>query len=143
MATGMEGLSNQADQLEGHSAGLRDAVDNGKLVMDPQAAERVAKVYEDKADDIQKQVSRAQRLLTNNTFGDCFTGHQLEQKFNEKVSGGAESAQSGGGTEAALIPMLRKAEQILRDMAQAYQDSARDMENTDDENARSLGRPGV
>lgn len=129
----MEGLSNQADQLEGHSAGLRDAVDNGKLVMDPQAAERVAQVYEDKADELRRKRQRTDQMLADDVFGDCQIGKQLEQKFTEKVNDG----------KSGVVAILGKMENILNEMAQAYRDSARDMENTDDESARSLGRPGV
>ena len=131
MTTGMEGLAAGASALQGQSAGLRAAVDNGQLVMDPERAEAVAKVYDEKADDFRGFYRNGQRLLTRNAYGDCFIGHDLENKFNEKV-------QPKQASEAGLLPILRKMEQTLRDMAQAYRDSARDMKNTDDENARNL-----
>ncbi|MEV4728986.1 hypothetical protein [Saccharopolyspora sp. NPDC049426] len=131
MTTGMEGLAAGASALQGQSQGLRAAVDNGQLVMDPERAEAVAKVYEEKADDFRHFFRDAQRLITSNAYGDCFIGRDLETKFNEKVRGQA-------GSDAGLLPILRKMEEILRDMAQAYRDSAREMQNTDDENARNL-----
>ncbi|GAA0539727.1 hypothetical protein GCM10011581_50170 [Saccharopolyspora subtropica] len=132
MTTGMEGFAAQAGNLAGQAQGLRAAVDAGHLVMDPQAAERVARVYEDKADDIRGCSSAAQRLITNGVYGDCFIGRGLEKKFNEKLTG------TGGAPDAGLIPILRKMEKILRDMAQAYRDSARDMRNTDENRAHDL-----
>ncbi|MEB3368776.1 hypothetical protein [Saccharopolyspora mangrovi] len=132
MTTGMEGLAQGASALAGQSAGLRAAVDNGQLVMDPERAEAVAKVYEDKAKDFVGFYRDAQRLIRNGVYGECFIGRDLERKFNEKVRG------PGGSSEAGLLPILRKMEQTLRDMAQAYRDSAREMQNTDDENARNL-----
>lgn len=58
----------------------------------------------------------------------------MERKFNEKVRGAPGAPGSG------LVPILRKTEEIFRNMAQAYRDSARDIQNTDDESARNLGR---
>lgn len=132
MTTGMEGLAAGASALEGQSAGLRAAVDNGQLVMDPERAEAVAKVYEEKADDFRGFIRDGQRLLTRDAYGACFIGRDLEKKFNEKVQGNEQ------GPDAGLVPILRKMEQTLRDMAQVYRDSAREMQNTDEENARNL-----
>ncbi|MGI8309120.1 hypothetical protein [Saccharopolyspora hattusasensis] len=134
MTTGMEGLAAGASVLAGRAEGLRAAVDNGQLVMDPEAAERVAKVYDEKADDFRGFAREAQQLITNSVFGECFIGRDLEKKFNEKVQGSRDAPDAG------LIPVLRQAEKIFKDMAQAYRDSARDMQNADDENARNLGR---
>lgn len=130
MTTGMEGLAAGASALEGQSAGLRAAVDNGQLVMDPERAEAVAKVYEEKAEEIADKRKSAERLLLTGAFGACFTGSQLEQKFSDKLN----------AKDAGLQPLLKKAEQIMRDMAKAYRDSARDMKNTDEENSRQVGR---
>lgn len=132
MTTGMEGLAAGASALEGQSAGLRAAVDNGQLVMNHESAEAVAKVYDDKADQIQEVITASQRLVRRSVYGDCFIGRQLEQKFNEKATG-SELAR-----EAGLTPILRKTERILRDMAQAYRDSSREMRNIDDDHAHKV-----
>jgi uncharacterized protein YukE len=128
MTTGMEGLAAGASALEGQSAGLRAAVDNGQLVMDPERAEAVAKVYEEKADELRKKRLRTDQLIARNAYGDCFVGRQLGQKFQDKVN----------LPDTGLVALLTKMESILKDMAQAYRDSARDMKNADDENARKL-----
>ncbi|SFS43747.1 hypothetical protein [Saccharopolyspora flava] len=128
MTTGMEGLAQGASALAGQSAGLRAAVDNGQLVMDPERAEAVAKVYDDKADDIRRKRLRTDQLIARDAYGDCFIGRQLDQKFNEKVN----------SPDTGLVALLTKMESILKDMAQAYRDSARDMKNADEENARNL-----
>ncbi|GAB3676893.1 hypothetical protein [Saccharopolyspora tripterygii] len=137
MTTGMEGLAAGASALQGQSDGLRAAVDNGQLVMDPERAEAVAKVYDEKADEIQDTITKAQRLVRRGVYGDCFIGDQLEQKFNDKVTGGDKGHGAAVG-EAGLTPILRKTEGILRDMAQTYRDSARDMQNVDEHNAQNL-----
>ncbi|GAA0523058.1 hypothetical protein GCM10009533_22840 [Saccharopolyspora spinosporotrichia] len=134
LTTGMEGFAQQAGALAGQAQGLRAAVDSGHLVMDPEAAERVAKVYDDKADKVRTKVARAQELIVNGAYGDCFIGRSMEKKFNEKVRG------TEGDPDAGLIQILRKMETILRNMAQAYRDSAKEMRNTDEESARNLGR---
>lgn len=128
--TGMEGFAQQAGALAGQAQGLRAAVDNGQLVMDPEAAERVAKVYEDKADELADRIMDTDRLIANGAYGKCFIGGDLEKKFSEKVN----------APRVGLVPILTEMEKTLRNMAQAYRDSARDMQNADDENARSLGR---
>lgn len=128
--TGFENMAGQVGGLQQQAQGLRAAVDNGQLVMDPEAAERVAKVYEDKADALAKAVAKADRLVARNAYGDSFTGRALEQKFVSK----AEDPETG------VIALIRKAQEILNNMAQTYRDSARDMQSTDDENARNLGR---
>ncbi|WP_235878015.1 hypothetical protein [Saccharopolyspora karakumensis] len=130
MTTGMEGLAAGASALEGQSVGLRAAVDNGQLVMNHESAEAVAKVYDDKADDLRQQRSRAERLFLSGSFGDCFIGHQLEKKFADKLR----------APDTGLQAILFKMEQTLRDMAQAYRDSSREMQNTDEEHSRRVGR---
>nr|WP_179724691.1 hypothetical protein [Saccharopolyspora hordei] len=126
----MEGIAAGASALAGQAAGLRAAVDSGKVVMTPEAAERVAKLYEDKADDVRKKRFRTDRLLARSAFGDCNIGRALGQKFEDKVN----------APEVGLVAILAKTEEILRNMAQAYRDSAREMQNTDEEHARNLNR---
>ncbi|MDI2029004.1 hypothetical protein QFW96_10295 [Saccharopolyspora sp. TS4A08] len=130
MTTGMEGLAAGANALAGQSAGLRAAVDNGQLVMDPERAEAVAKVYEDKADDLDKIVGRADRLVINDSFGDCFIGRQLEEKFREKIN----------ARDVGLMGILTRMQKIMLEMAAAYRDSARDMKNIDDDHASNQKR---
>ncbi|MGW1679056.1 hypothetical protein [Saccharopolyspora sp. NPDC002376] len=130
MNAGMESFAAGASALAGQAQGLRAAVDSGKLVMEPEAAEELAKFYEDKADDVRDKRRRTDRLVASGAFGDCFTGHQLEEKFRQKVV----------ADEVGLVAILGKVEEILRNMAQAYRDSARDMANTDDEHSRNLNR---
>ncbi|WP_433870274.1 hypothetical protein [Saccharopolyspora sp. CA-218241] len=134
MTTGMEGFAAGAGALAGRAQGLRAAVDSGQLVMDAEAAERVAKVYEDKAESLGDLISDSQRLVRRSVYGDCRIGSQLEQKFNEKVNG------ASGSPDAGLTPILRRMEQTLRSMAQAYRDAARDTQSNDEEQARQLGR---
>ncbi|KAA5833733.1 hypothetical protein F1721_14335 [Saccharopolyspora hirsuta] len=126
----MEGFAAGASALAGQAAGLRAAVDSGKVVMTPEAAERVAKIYEDKADKLQVKMRRTERLIAKGAFGDCNIGRALGQKFEDKVN----------APEVGLVAILTKMQEILRNMAQAYRDSARDMQNTDDEHARNLNR---
>ncbi|MGP4015350.1 hypothetical protein [Saccharopolyspora sp. 5N708] len=130
MTTGMEDFAAQAGALAGQAAGLRAAVDNGQLVMDPAAAERVAKVYEEKADKLNSKAGRLDQLVVRDAFGACHIGRQLGQKFEDKVN----------APDVGLVAILDKMEQILRDMGQAYRDSARVMQSTDDEHAQNLGR---
>ncbi|MDA3625056.1 hypothetical protein [Saccharopolyspora oryzae] len=137
MTTGMEGLAAGASALAGQAQGLRAAVDSGKLVMNPEAAEAVAKVYEDKAENFNRHLRDANQLVVNSVYGDCNIGRELERKFNEKVRGPG----GGQGQDAAgLIPILRKMQEILKNMAQAYRDSAREIQGRDEEHARELKR---
>ncbi|WP_223839754.1 hypothetical protein [Saccharopolyspora pogona] len=129
MTTGMEGLAAGASVLAGRAEGLRAAVDNGQLVMDPAAAEAVAKVYKEKANAVRKARSDSERLILNGAFGDCFIGRDMEKKFRDKVN-------APGG----LVAILTDVERILKNMAQAYRDSARDMRNVDEDHAREIKR---
>ncbi|MEV6233715.1 hypothetical protein AB0L88_38235 [Saccharopolyspora shandongensis] len=126
----MEGLAAGASALAGRAEGLRAAVDNGQLVMDPKAAEAVAQVYKEKADALSEKIARTDQLVANSAFGNCFIGRDLEKKFRDKVN----------APDVGLVAIVTQMEKIFRDMAQAYRDSARDMQNTDDEHARNLGR---
>ena len=130
MTTGMEGFAAQAGALAGQAQGLRAAVDSGHLVMDPEAAKRVARVYEEKAKNLAKLTARTDQLVANGAFGDCFIGQDIERKFQEKAL----------NNDSGAVPLLVKMEGILKNMAQTYRDSAKDMQNTDDDNARNLGR---
>ncbi|MEU5850493.1 hypothetical protein [Saccharopolyspora shandongensis] len=130
MTTGMEGFAAGASALMGQAQGLRAAVDNGQLVMDPAAAEAVAKVYEEKAEKLAAKAARTDQLVANNAFGNCFIGRDLERKFHDKVN----------ARDVGLVAILNAAEKILRDMAKAYRDSAKDMRETDEEHARNLKR---
>lgn len=128
--TGMEGFAQQAGALAGQAQGLRAAVDNGQLVMDPEAAERVAKVYDGKARELVRKITDAHGLIVDRGYGDCEIGRAVERKFNGKAQGG----------DASIVTILRDMQGTLKAMAQAYRDSARDMQNNDDENARNLRR---
>ncbi|GAA2791783.1 hypothetical protein GCM10010470_28250 [Saccharopolyspora taberi] len=90
----------------------------------------MARVYEEKARGIQRLRGQADRLFAHGAYGDCNIGRAMDQKFTEKV----EHPQNG------VMPILEKMQNILRDMAQTYRTSARDMQNTDEENARNLER---
>ncbi|MGI8309772.1 hypothetical protein [Saccharopolyspora hattusasensis] len=124
----MEGLAAGASALAGRAEGLRAAVDNGQLVMDPEAAERVARVYAEKADDILFEIQDVERLIARDAYGNCFIGRQMDKKMADKIE----------HPEFGAVPILQKMEQILRNIAQAYRDSARDMQNTDDDRAHDL-----
>ena len=130
MTTGMEGLAAGASALQGQSQGLRAAVDNGQLVMDPERAEAVAKVYEEKAKELDKLTGRLDRLVVRQGFGDCFIGRQLGQKFDDKVN----------APDAGLVAILGQMKKVLEDMGAAYRDSARDMKNIDDDHASNQKR---
>ncbi|PKW13365.1 hypothetical protein [Saccharopolyspora spinosa] len=130
MTTGMEGLAAGVSALAGQAEGLRAAVDSGQLVMDPEAAERVAKVYDEKAEALFGLRRNTRQLLANGAYGNCFIGRAMNQKFSDKVN----------APEVGLVAILTKVEQILRDMAKAYRDSARDMRDKDEEHARNLKR---
>ncbi|MGI8312588.1 hypothetical protein [Saccharopolyspora hattusasensis] len=121
-------MAGQLGGLQQQAQGLRAAVDAGQLVMDPEAAERVAKVYDEKADNLAFLVADTDDLIAHGAYGDCYIGRQLEEKFRLKVE----------HPETGLIAMARKMQEILKGMAQAYRDSARDMQNTDEEHARNL-----
>ncbi|MEV5542472.1 hypothetical protein AB0L13_37180 [Saccharopolyspora shandongensis] len=54
--------------------------------MDPEAGERVAKVYENKAEKVWDVSRRTDRLVGKDAFGNCFIGRDLEQKFDDKVN---------------------------------------------------------
>lgn len=128
--TGFEAVAGSIGGLQQQAQGLRAAVDSGKLVMDPETAEKLAKLYENKADKLAFKIGDAERLIVRGAFGDCNIGRQLEAKFVAKVEDG----------ENGVIAILRKAQDILKGMAQAYRDSAREMTNTDEEHARNLNR---
>ncbi|MGW1680021.1 hypothetical protein [Saccharopolyspora sp. NPDC002376] len=130
MNTGMEGLAAGASALAGQAQGLRAAVDSGKVVMTPEAAEAVAKVYLDKAEKLGELRLDTDRLIAKGAYGKCFIGNQMDQKFEQKVN----------DPKTGLVAILDQMEKILRNMAQAFKDSARDMANTDDEHASNLNR---
>lgn len=58
----------------------------------------------------------------------------VEKEFNKEVTGVSAASDAG------LIPILRKTVNILREMAQAYRDSAKEMRGVDEEYARNLSR---
>jgi hypothetical protein len=130
LATGMEGFAAGARALAGQAQGLRAAVDAGQLVMDPEAAERVARLYDQKADDFRGFQRDTRQLIATGAFGDCFIGRELEKKFELKVN----------DPEVGVVAILSKTEEILKGMAQAYRDSAREMQSADEERGRDLGR---
>lgn len=116
--------------LSQQAQGLRAAVDAGHVVMDPDSSTRLADFYEGKADDLQQETRRTNELIAWNSYGDCHIGRAMEKKMADKIE--------APGTGA--IAILRRMEQTLREMAAAVRDSARETRNTDEENARELGR---
>lgn len=103
-------------------------VDSGQVVMDHAAAERVAKVYEDKADALMDEVDNAQQLTANGAYGRCFIGAAMDKKFADKVN----------HPESGVVAVLLKMEKTMRDMAQAHRDSAREVRNADEEGQHAM-----
>ncbi|WP_211212897.1 hypothetical protein [Actinopolyspora mortivallis] len=128
--TGMRGLAPQADELRGQQRGLRAAVDSGRMVLDEDAAERLAKVWEDKADELSSKVINVDQYIARGAYGDCRIGRAMDTKMADKIE----------HPEAGAVALMVKMEKIMRQTATTIRDAARTTRATDEDNARDLER---
>lgn len=109
---------------------LQQQIESGQLTIDPDAAEKAAKVYEDKADKVSRLAERAVGLNRVDGLGDYSSGQQLAKKFGLK-------AQNGSTGAADLLGELRDE---LRRKAGLFRQAAKDYKATDEQVSQDLGK---
>ncbi|MCP2262050.1 hypothetical protein LX15_005782 [Streptoalloteichus tenebrarius] len=111
-------------------ADLDAAVTSGGFRVTPEAATNAAKACRDHKDRLNEALEDAQNLQRTSGFGECRIGEQLADKFAKKADGGPTS----------LIPLLRKAQDILENMARTFEAAGRAYHQADDDNRRAFSR---
>ena len=114
--------------LEAQSAQLSAAVASGGFRIEPEAATDAAKACRDFMSKIDEMLSRTQQVRAVVGFGESWEGGGLKVKFTEKATGRDDS----------LIPLLRKMQKILSDMAQSYEMAGRAYQDVEDANRQAF-----
>jgi len=114
--------------LEAQSAQLSAAVASGGFRIEPEAATEAARACREFRDEIEKIVSHSFSLGRRLGFGRSITGEALAEKFALKASGDSNS----------LLPLLRRMQEILEDMAQSYEAAGRSYQNVEDANRQAF-----
>jgi hypothetical protein len=128
MTTGFEGAAQQVGGLHQQAQSLRAAVDSGQFHLDPDAADRLARFYKGKADDVARQQAKVQLCVAHGAYGDCQIGQQMDQKMQNKIQ----------DSRAGIVAILKQSHDILKNMEQTVRDAAKDHQNTEAENARQI-----
>lgn len=111
------------DQIQG-------AIASGHLKMNPESAEKAAKVYEDKADRVRDLADDANKLARVGGLGEYPSSKELAAKFEAKAADGASGA----------VKLLKDLERELLRKADLFRQAAKDYVATDEQNAQDLSR---
>lgn len=102
---------------------LQQQIESGQLTIDPDAAEKAAKVYEDKADRVDDLGRSANRLNRVEGLGEYRSGQELAKKFEMKAKNGSTGASD-------LLTALR--DELYR-KADLFREAAKDYVATDEQ----------
>lgn len=114
--------------LEAQSAQLSAAVASGGFRIEPEAATDAAKACRDFIDEIDDLLQETYTLGRRLGFGENNVGEALAEKFAQKASGDSNS----------LLPLLRRMQEILEEMAQSYEAAGRSYQNVEDANRQAF-----
>ena len=94
---------------------LREAVNVGELMIEPESAERAAQICRDLRSKLDGHAMLAMKLSRQISFGECLEGWGLSKKFSMKAAGTPNSAYE----------IIREAQKILDNMAEMYEAAGR------------------
>ncbi|PRW62146.1 hypothetical protein [Actinopolyspora mortivallis] len=109
---------------------IRQQIDAGGLSMKPDAADKAAAVYEEKADKVDKLIRTATGLQQVPGLGDYPSGRQLAAKFGQKASNGSTGAAD----------LLRQFRDELRRKAELFRQAKKNYQATDEQISTDLGK---
>jgi hypothetical protein len=118
------------DQVRAGNDQIQGAIASGQLKMNPESAEKAAKVYEDKADQVFELMKDANKLARVGGLGEYPSAKQLAGKFEAKAADGSSGA----------VKLLQDLEKELRRKADLFRQAAKDYVATDEQNAHDIGR---
>ena len=96
--------------LERQYLTLRQMVDVGELMLEPDAAARAARACQELKQKLAEHTDTAMHLSRKVDFGQCNEGWALSEKFSQKAK----------GTPLSLYEVLVKTKEILDNMADTY-----------------------
>lgn len=128
--SGFAGAGAAMGGIAAENTWLQEQISAGHLKIDPESAEAGAKVYEEKADKVERLARQANRLQQVSGLGDYASGIQLARKFGLKASNGRTGAAD----------LLQQFAGELRRKADLYRQAAQDYRATDDQISRDLRR---
>ena len=94
---------------------LREAVNVGELMIEPEAAGRAAQICRDLRDKLDGHAETARRLHQKVDFGQCLEGWALSEKFSRKAM----------GTPTSAYELIIRAQEILDNMAEMFEAAGR------------------
>ncbi|QIZ36086.1 hypothetical protein [Saccharopolyspora sp. ASAGF58] len=125
-AAAKEGLK----AIGGQTQWINQQVGAGKLMLDPEVAEKAAKRCDEEIDALNELYDNAAALQRVTGLGNWPDGKQLAQRFQDKATDGS----------AGALPLIRELQKELAKQAQAFRDAAKDYRATDEQNADDLRR---
>ncbi|MEV0698551.1 hypothetical protein AB0I53_11620 [Saccharopolyspora sp. NPDC050389] len=125
-AAAKEGLK----AVSGRTQWINQQVGAGKLMLDPDVADKAAKRCEEEIDALRDLLRYAQALGTVKGLGDYPDGQQLAKRFEDKATHG----------DAGVLKLLRDMQDELKKQADAFRGAAKDYRATDEQNADDLRR---
>ena len=110
MSESDEALLGIGPALEHQYLTLRQMVDVGELMLEPDAAARAARACQELKEKLAGHAQMAIHLSKRVDFGQCSEGWALSEKFSQKAK----------GTPLSLYEVLIKTQEILDNMSDTY-----------------------
>lgn len=123
-------VGDAVSQIKAGNDALAGGVASGTMKMNPDAANKAAQVYEEKASAILDLADRADQLSRLSGLGVYLSSQQLTQKFKDKASNGSSGAAD----------LLRKLAEEMHRKSELFKQAAKDYVATDDQNAQDIAR---
>ncbi|MHA6798605.1 hypothetical protein [Bounagaea algeriensis] len=125
---GFEGSKQALGEVSKQTGWINEQVSAGKLRLDPEAAEKAAKICREEADAMQELAINSQMIARVQGLGDYPDGSVLQARFEQKAT----------DPEAGALSLLRQMSEELRKLADAFEGAAKDYRTTDDQAAEDM-----
>ncbi|MDA3629267.1 hypothetical protein OU415_27815 [Saccharopolyspora sp. WRP15-2] len=129
-AMGFAGAGAKLDAIKGENDKLGQQISSGQLKMNPEAANKAAKVYRGKMDEVDRLIQKAADLVRLEGFGDYSSAQELRGKFVMKAKNGSTGA----------FDLLTGLRDELKRKAELFEQAAKDYVATDEQISEDLQR---
>lgn len=127
---GFDGALKSLGEVKQQSKWINEQSSAGNLRLDPEAAEKAAKVCEDEAEELWNMSQRAQAIERAEGLGSYPDGQALKTRFEQKAS----------DPDAGAVPLLAEMQKELQNLADSFRQAAKDYRTTDEQSADDFER---
>lgn len=127
---GFDGALKSLGEVKQQSKWINEQSSAGNLRLDPEAAEKAAKVCEDEAEELRTVTQEASAIERVQGLGDYPDGKSLTERFEQKAS----------DKDAGALTLIRQMQDELGNLAESFRKAAKDYRTTDEQAADDFER---